>query len=401
MFKVIGTGAAGNKAVINAIQKDIIDKSMALLINSTLRDIPEVFHDISIKIGGTRGGCGKEREVAAELTVASLQDGTLDRLDSLLQPNDETVIIVSSTEGGSGSGSLPVLAKYYKEIYGMNIHIILFTGFEDDARGLSNTVDLFRELSEDFTVQAISNKKFLADANGNRLRAQELANDEFARRLSIITGQTIVVSENNIDETDLFKVVNTPGYTTVESAMIDRNMKNRDQFNKLLSDMLDNSKSVDVLNPGTKRMAIILNIKESTRDNIDYSFDVIKQKYGYAFEVFLHIQDAEDNEEFVNVILSGMNLPIDEITEIHNKYLENMKKVNTKKDSFFDMISNLGNKDEVKQFNSARRTTMDLDVNKKKNFLNKLQEEVSVTKDEDETVDDLEARKREFINKNY
>ena len=396
MSKFIGTGAAGNKAVINAINKGVIPRQHALLINSTLRDIPAEFHDISVRIGGDRGGCGKERDVAAELTIASLKDGSLDRLDQFLEPGDETVYIVSSTEGGSGSGSVPIIAKYFKEIYNINIHIIAFTGFEDDARSLRNTVEFFEQLSEDYVVQAISNKKFLNESNNNRLKAQQLANDEFVRRMSVVLGQTIVASENNIDETDLYKTVNTPGYITVEAATLDRNIKNKDQFNKFVSDMLDNSKSVDIIDAGTKRMAVILNVKESTSDNIDYNFEVIKQKYGFAFETFTHVQN-EGDVEFINIILSGMNLPLEEITEIHEKYKESISKVNIRKDSFFETLSNIEKDNVVDLFNTAKRTTViEQTIDRRKSFL----DNISLNKSDKESENNnIEEAKKNFIDK--
>lgn len=353
MAKFIGTGAAGNKSVINAIENNIISIEDALLINTTLIDIPQEYHNISIKIGGIRGGCGKERNVAKELTIESLKDNTLEKLDHFFDPIDETVFIISSTEGGSGSGSVPIIAEYIKNVHNLNIHIIGFTGFEDDARGLRNTVEFFEDLSEDYIVEIISNKKFLEEANDNRLKAQELANTELYNRLSVILGQDLVKSDNNIDETDLYKVTNTPGYLSVEMISLGRNLKNVEQFNKIVSQTLDNTKSIDIINPGVKRIAIILNIKEETKNKIDYSFDIIKDRYGYPFELFLHVQ-SENDIEFINLILSGMKLPITEVKEIDKKYHETLSMINTNKDDFFDVMSSR-EKDNIDMFNSAKR----------------------------------------------
>lgn len=393
MSKVLGLGAGGNKGVIELIKNEVISRDSTLLLNSTLRDIPVEFHDISINIGGQRGGCGKEREVAKELTYASLKDGTLDKLDSLLDPDDETVYLVSSTEGGSGSGSIAIVAKYFKDIYDVNVHVIAFTGFEDDARGLINTVTFFEDLSEEYTVQAISNKKFLDEASGNRVKAQELANRELVRRMRILLGQTIVESENNIDETDLHKVRSTSGYLTVEYSTLDRNIKNKEQFNKVISSMIDASKSVDVLSPGAKRIAVILNVTDHTKEVIDFSFDVLKQKLGVPFEFYTHIQN-EGDMEFINVISSGMKLPIDEISDIYEKYQENMSKVDREKDSFFDNIGKL-NKGPIDEFNSAKRTTGPASIDKKKQFLDN-----AGIKDDSVAGSNVKNKKEQFIN-NY
>jgi cell division GTPase FtsZ len=149
--KVIGIGAAGNKAAITLIEKGVIPKSGALLLNSTLKDVPAGYKDIATQFSGALGGCGKERDIAKTLVLESLQNGTLS-VDGLLDPDDKMVIIVNSSEGGTGCGSSSILAKYFKEVLKANVHMFVFTGFEEDGRGLKNTVEYFQDLREDYTV---------------------------------------------------------------------------------------------------------------------------------------------------------------------------------------------------------------------------------------------------------
>lgn len=351
MSKIIGLGAAGNKAVIKAIEAGI-PKTMCTLINSTLKDVDKDYHDITLNIGGSRGGCGKERNVSKELTIESFKDGTLDELD-LVDNTDEIVFIVASTEGGTGSGSLPLIAKYYKERFNLRVCIIAFTGFEDDARGMLNTIEFFRDLDEEYNVQIISNKKF-TEITRNRVKAQNLANEEFAERMRILLGYTISDAENNIDETDLFKTITTPGYMTVEYSEL-KSIKNLEDYNKTVSNLIDNTKSIDIENPSAVRMATILNIKENTEEYIDYEQSVLKKKLGMPYEAYSHIQN-EEGSEYINVIASGMRLPLDEISNIYNRYKESMNKVNTDRDSFFDTLGDMGDI-SANKFNSAKRTS--------------------------------------------
>lgn len=379
MSKIIGLGAAGNKAVIEAI-KDGVPRENCLLINSTLKDINPEYHDISINIGGQRGGCGKERTVSKELTVASFEDGTLDLLDALIEPLDETVYLVTSTEGGSGSGATPLIANYLNTVLNLEITIVAFTGFEDDARGLLNTVDFFKELKEEYTVQIISNSKFLDDINRNKIKAQVEANREFVSRLRIMLGRSMVDSENNIDETDLHKVLNTPGYMTVESGEL-KAIKNIEQFNKELASIIDSSKSVDVSEPSAKRLAVILNTKEQTEEVIDFEFTIIKRKLGIPFEVYTHVQN-EDGPEFIQIIVAGMRLPIDELSDMYNRYKDSMKSINRDKDSFFDSLQGMTDT-SIDEFNSAKRTAKGTDPKtERKNKLDFLKSlDVTASKD--------------------
>lgn len=331
--KVIGVGAAGNKAVIKLIEDGVMRKEQVMLLNSTLKDVPAEYKDLAIEFSGSSKGCGKERDLAKRITLDSLQQGKVP-LDSFLDPDDKMVIIANSSEGGTGCGSSTILAKYFKEVLKANVHTFVFTGFEEDGRGLKNTVDYFQDLSETYTVQAISNRKFLKECNGNKIKAEAAANAEFSTRVRILLGQDIIESDSNIDETDLTKVTITPGFMTIEHGVLEK-CKNVEAFNKMVSDIIDNSKSLD-FEPTAKRLAVILNISDKTKDNVDYLFNTIKEKLGTPFETFTHIQ-SEQEPEYIAIIASGMKMPIDDVKAVYDRYVEATEKVDTSKDNFFSM----------------------------------------------------------------
>ena len=64
--RLIGLGAAGNKAAITAVENEIIPIKHVMLVNSTLKDIPADYQNkdgANVKqFIGAYGGCGKERE---------------------------------------------------------------------------------------------------------------------------------------------------------------------------------------------------------------------------------------------------------------------------------------------------------------------------------------------------
>jgi cell division GTPase FtsZ len=351
--KVIGIGAAGNKAAIHLVMKGVVKERDILLINSTLRDIPEDYRRDSIQFSNSQGGCGKEREIAKELCYSSLEDNTLSRLDTLADPTDDTIIIVNSSEGGTGCGASTIVADYVKRVLGLNVHTFVFTGFEEDGRGLQNTIEYFQELSPDYTVEAISNKKFLNGVT-NKIKAEQDANEEFAMRVNILLGNVIRDSEHNIDDTDLYKVSTMPGYMTVEHSTLDK-IKNVEAFNKTVIDMLDRSKSLEISKPSQKRMAVILNVTEKTRDFIDYEFSVIKQRLGHPYEVFTHIQSEEEFPEFIALIASGMKMPIDEVTAVYEKYKKQSELVDKEDDNFFQFTDKLRGNDNDSMFNIRKK----------------------------------------------
>ena len=66
--KVIGIGAAGNKAAIQLLKDEVMDKNNILLLNSTLKDIPEEYKELGVEFGNVKGA-GKERELAKSMMV--------------------------------------------------------------------------------------------------------------------------------------------------------------------------------------------------------------------------------------------------------------------------------------------------------------------------------------------
>lgn len=328
--KVIGIGAAGNKAAIALVENQIVDSQKVLLLNSTLKDVPQKYKEYAIEFGDVRG-CGKERNLAKQMILKALQSGQVN-LDSFMDPEDVMCIIVTSSEGGTGCGASSIIAEYLNSI-GVCVHMFVFTGFEDDVRGLKNTVDWFNDLSDNYVVEAISNKKFLDSVDNNRAKAELAANQEFCNRIGILLGNEIYESENNIDDTDLKKLTQTPGYMDIETCHLTK-LKDTEQFNALIQTMIDDSKALET-EQSAKRIGIIFNGTDKTKAAIDMSFDLIKKQYGFPMELFQHYQNVQD-EEFINVIIAGMKLPIDDINAAYKRYKDQMAMVDKAKDSFFD-----------------------------------------------------------------
>lgn len=356
--KFIGVGAAGNKAVIQLLEQGIIQSSSCLLLNSTLTDVPEKYKEFAIEFGDVKG-CGKERNLAKEMIVDALSNHTVN-LDAFLDPEDKMVVIVTSSEGGTGCGASSVIAQYMKEVINTNVQMFVFTGFEDDVRGLKNTVDWFHDLSEEYIVQTISNKSFLDEAKGNRKKAENLANQEFVKRVSTLLGQNIIASDNNIDDTDLYKIDTTPGFMTIEHCILNK-IRSVEDFNMALENMMRETHSLDN-ERSAKRIGIIINCGEKTQEFIDQSFEVIKAKYGEPYELFLHIQNYHD-DEYVDIIVSGMKIPFDDVKTTYNKYKKQLESIDMKSDRFFKQNFDTSDAD-VLDMNSKVKVYAEKNTNK-------------------------------------
>jgi len=275
--QVIGCGAAGNKAAIQLVESNYLGSDLSyLLINSTDKDIPNDYRLHSMIFGNETysGGCGKERTLGKRLLLNDATNGVR-AIDRKIDPECDFVVVCGSTEGGSGSASIPILSKYIKQVLHIPVIAVLFFGFNDDARGMQNSIEVCQELPEDIGVISICNSKFMSEANGNKLRAEKLANQHFCNLMRILVGKDIHESSQNIDDTDLKKLILTPGFISIETANI-KGIKNIDQYNTTVSTSIDNTKSMDSPVPSAKRIGVIFNIKAES-DNVDFNCSIFKR----------------------------------------------------------------------------------------------------------------------------
>ena len=362
--QVIGVGAAGNKAAFELVKSEVIRIEDALLVNSTLKDIPTEYKDhreLVVQIGNSSfDGCGKEREEGKNLALEAIQNKKLN-IDSFVKPTTNFVIILSSTEGGTGSGASIVIAKYLKTVMHVDVKIYAFTGFEEDPRGLRNTVEFFKDLRSDYSVHVIRNKKFLPIVNNNFAKAEIAANKELSIQISVLLGHAIMPSDTNMDDTDLKKVSANYGYTDVLYREIDDKLRGVEDFNRIIRSMIDNSKGMDINNPTQTLMGIIINLPESERDSIDYSWTEVINHYGEPFERFRHIQYDDEKKRFFAIITTGMELPIEEIQLVYDRYKERKNKINKNRKDFDSAFEGLDMDDEDNAFN-FRNKNKDVDA---------------------------------------
>ncbi len=350
MLQIIASGQGGMKATIEAIKNEVISQDQVLFVNSTGRDIPAEYRSNSVIFSEDGLGCAKNRVRARKLVIDAINEKRLN-LDQWILPTTNCVVLVTSTDGGSGSGSVPVLADYIYNVLNKKVHVVGFDGFDMDVTGYKNRVDFFKELSSNYTIECICNSKFLSEANGDIIKAEHLANVEFATRLNVLQGSCIVESDHNIDEADLMKTSLTPGFMNIEYAQFPNRFKNSQEFNNFLRTICDNTKSFDVITPSQKRMAVIINHNSTDTSVFDWSFDVLKERFGSVDNVFLHLQKT-DKAEFIAIINAGMNMPVEAIEEIYNKYRLEKEKVNRSQDSFFDNTSLFNTDDDEEEDDS-------------------------------------------------
>lgn len=340
-LEVFGIGAAGNKAAIKAIESGVISSEYIKLFNTTTKDIPSEYKNSDIVIpfsSSILGGCGKEPAKGRKAIEDAMNNGNVD-LVQLIHPGTKAVVLCTSTEGGSGSGATPYIAK---RLIALNIpvHIFAFVGFQEDFRSIKNTLTFFSNMDDNVILHVIKNSEFL-DYTGDYQTAEHKANDEFVKQLSTLT-TNLIPSEQNIDDKDMYKVATTSGYMDIKRISLN-GVKNEDMFNKAIIEAYTNSKSFD-FEPTAKRVAVIINASDKARIAIDNTFEVLFKYTGdpkINGEFFKHIQYDASKPEYIDIIASGIKIPDKEFAKISKDFKEIKSKRENNSVSYGSVFSDL------------------------------------------------------------
>lgn len=347
--KLIGVGAAGNKAAIEVLEAGVMSERDVYLFNTTEKDIPDKYKDNESLVhlidnnNFYGGGSGKEHMRGRKAIVNAIKAGAID-LDAFVNNDSKMVIIVASTEGGTGSGAAPIIAKYY-EANGYPVHVFALVGFQDEGRGIDNTLKFFSAFGESklVTIHTILNDRF-KDYTESYATAEEAANKEFANQVNILLCNELIPSKQNIDNTDHYKIISTSGYGVIKHIpLID--VKNIEASNKLIKDAFDNNTCMDYEEGyGKLVLAVIINASERTLDNIDDRYDVIKRYIGIPYEIFRHIQN-DGSEEYMDVVIAGLPYPEKPISQLV-ALKEKIENAGNRRKSFADIIGDMGIDDD-------------------------------------------------------
>lgn len=397
-FQVIGVGAAGNKATLQLIKDQVVSREDVFLINSTDKDIPEDFKSNGRYkvIGDGIDGCGQERSKGRDIAYLALQNHTLD-LEAFLKPTTDAVIVITSTEGGTGSGASVVISQFLKDVLDMDVIVFAITGFSEFPRNIWNTIEFFQDMQDSYHIEILSNKNFLSECRGNHLKAEIACNEEISRRVMVLSGQLIKPAEQNIDSRDLKKLSIEPGWGNVEYYEIDEKVKSQTHFTQLVNDMLDNTKSMESTK-SQKKLGVMVNLSERELNYVDYGFEEIMDKYGTPYEIYKHIQHLE-TKHFIAIISSGMKLPIEEFEELYELYTKKTESIDTGKDAFFSKIAGMNKSDNDSIFDLKEKNLSQDKVNEnKKNFfanmkLTSMHEAKPIKIEDDGTVKDVKPNK--------
>lgn len=320
---VIGVGNTGNQ--IAALSNEEL-KIPAIAINSSGNDlqavpdgIPKIL--ISDKEGLTHGA-GKNRKLAKEFLKDSVLKVVQNEKISDMMQNVDVVFIISSTGGGTGSGTSLAMAELMHSVYA-NVKVITIGVTPFNGESLSSHVNTLEYLNELYNVMDKSTYMLYDNdrVEGKSYEVINKVNEEIVKDLNVLRCfYNLPTKFDSIDERDATRLISFAGRIVVARV---ENFKEKDCDTKTIEQMI-----IDTLNTNAhvecqrdqKVMAtgIIANLSEQLLRIFDDDLGEVKKFVGDPVHGFKHIHVNEDRKEENNVffIMSGLSKINDKITKI-------------------------------------------------------------------------------------
>lgn len=231
---IIGVGACGgNITEASIVLGTVLKDQDAMLINSSSEDL------VSIKMVpgqnkykfGRLDGAAKNRSKAFNALKEELPN-VLKAIENSISPHKKDIIfIAASAGGGTGSGTLPTLAKILHKKYGSLrkdesgkesrtriVPIVALPAQYEKGIIQQNALDCIKELAGSFPVVVIDNDRVETDLLEGKY--DHLNKETIGNLLKLIKCDK-VSRIGNIDIEDRLSMFDEPGVLVVGSAMID------------------------------------------------------------------------------------------------------------------------------------------------------------------------------------
>lgn len=352
---IIGIGNTGNQ--IAALAKERLNIPV-VAINSSEKDLETIPADIPKKLirdsEGLSQGAGKDRGLAKKYLKDSVMSLLKDpEMVSFLEELDE-VFIVSSTGGGTGSGTAPLMASIlYKTC--PTLKNILVGVLPVDSEALSAHVNSLEYLNELYKV--LDGQTYMLYDNDTlsglpSYQIMERVNEDVVKDIDVLRcTYNYTTKFDSIDDRDMSRLSGFAGRIMVCRL---EDIKEKDCDNQTIEDMIiDNIKRNTHTEAQRDKVVmasgIITNLSQTLTEEFDNNMPKVRDFAGDPVHAFNHIYVNTDRKQPNNVffIMSGLSPVNDKINKIKDRIdeIEERQKTLEEDDALTDVsLDELSNK---------------------------------------------------------
>lgn len=312
---IIGIGNTGNQ-IAKLGHEELA--CPALAINSSEKDLETIGDTIpKILISDKEGlskGAGKDRALAKKYLKESIMKMMSDEALQATMDGLDIVFVVSSTGGGTGSGTAPLLANIISETYA-DTKCILVGVLPVNNEALSAHVNSLEYLNELYNVldqqtYMLYDNDRLADMPNYQIL--DTINKEIVSDFKVLRcDYNYVTKYDSIDDRDMMRLISFPGRLVVARV---ENFKEKDIDSKDIEDLIiekiKTSAHADVQrDKKIVASGVIVDLNETLITKFDNNVPKVRQFIGDPIHAFNHISVNSDRKLPNNVfyIMSGLS----------------------------------------------------------------------------------------------
>ena len=280
-IKVIGVGDAGNHIVNRMIEEHVKNVTFFQInTNKRILNISKTKNILQIGKETTNGlGSGTDIAIGKKAAIESKED-----IKNILR-NTDMVFLTAGLGGGTGTGSIPIIAQLAKDMGIITICIVTKPfSFEGQKRMLRAELGVEELKNIVDALIIIPNDNLLKSSNSNTTikSAFSMVDDVLKNGIRSITDLITKVGDINVDYADVVSIMQYKGGAYMGIGTAKGKTAIHDAFvtaieNKLTEIQIDNAKGVIVTITGGSNLSL-LEITESIKlinDRIDETANII------------------------------------------------------------------------------------------------------------------------------
>lgn len=334
---IIGLGNTGNQVAQLAKQRLGIP---VIAINSSEKDLETISGDIPRKLisdkAGLSSGAGKDRSRAKEYLKDSIMALIRDQEIIDIVSKLDVCFVVSSTGGGTGSGTAPIMANIISDTF-KDVKVILVGVLPVNNEALGAHVNTLEYLQELYNV--LDNQTYMLYDNDKydslpSYKILEKVNNEIVSDIDVLRcTYNYTTRYDSIDDRDATRLLSFPGRIVVSRL---EDFKEKDCDSQTIEDMIINNIKTNAhaeSQRDRKVMAsgLITNLSQALNEEFNDNIPKVCEFMGDPVHAFKHIYINEDRKMSNNVfvIMTGLSAVNDKINVISDRIdeIEEKRKV--------------------------------------------------------------------------
>ena len=364
---VIGLGNTGNQIASLAYEQL---KIPVMAVNSSEKDLETINNNIPKKLitdaDGESKGAGKNRQLAKKYLKDSIMTFLSSEDVQEFIGELDVLFIVSSTGGGTGSGTSLIMSSVIASMF-VDVHVITIGVLPVMNEALSahvNTLEYLNELYgtlENQTYMLYDNDKYSGMPS---YKMMNLVNEEVVKDINVLRcTYNYTTKYDSIDEEDMRRLISFPGRILIARL---EDIKERDLDRDTIEDLLikkikSNAHTEIQRDQKVIATGIIANLSEAVFSEFDNHIEKVREFIGDPDHDFNHLYVNEDRKMHNNVflIIGGLSVINDRISKISDRIeeIEEKQKIREEENSLNDLGVNelskkVSSKDKSKKTNA-------------------------------------------------